>query len=385
MVKFQKCSKQTAVRITAVILILPFLLISCQLAEDIAEELGLQPTEQASEAIAVEETAVSIASDVTAAATAVPFGQSRAEPHSGQESVSLTNWKIEIVDTVRGERAWHVLSAANQFNDPPPDGWEYLLVRYQIENLRQDEDESSLGLHVTGSNSAIHYSFNNNAVAPDPTLETYLPGGGKSNGWDAYLIRIGEDNLMLVVTDFSNFDEPDQYIAIEEGASITANNDLLQSLTPTLDGTEPNEPALVGNLVTAEDWRVMVLEAYRGEEAWQRILEANQFNDPPQYGFEYVLVKLRVHYIGLEEAGQNISSYNDIFVLLNEDGVVQDQPSIVEPAPALDGYLFPNGELEGWLVFQASETEVTGSYLLFQPRNNLVENLRYLSLLDYGR
>ncbi|MCP5100830.1 MAG: DUF4352 domain-containing protein [Chloroflexi bacterium] len=322
---------------------------------------------------------------VTAAPTAVPQGQTRSNPLPGHEAITFKNWEVEIIETVQGEKAWHVLLAANQFNDPPFEGWEYLLVRYRIRNISNDPDEESLGLHITGDANRIHFSFDYSAVTPDPSLETYLAGGVESEGWEAYHIRTGQEDLMVVVDDLSDFDSDYHFIALEEGNRITVNTDLLNSLTPTEVGTDPNEPARVGQVVTSDDWQISILESYSGDEAWKRIFEANQFNDQLPSGMMFVLVKMRMRYIGQNESGVNVSIYSDTFALLDGEGIAHDMPQTVEPEPDLDGYLFPGGEIEGWLALQVPEETFNGSRLLFQPQTNLVDNLRYLSLVDYGR
>ncbi|KAA3665389.1 MAG: hypothetical protein DWQ04_00850 [Chloroflexi bacterium] len=354
---------------TAVFPLLILLITACNL-----------PTELDDAIITPESTAV-----VEATATAVPPGYTRSNPLPGHISHTIANWEVEILDSVRGEKAYHAVLAANQFNDPPPDGWEYLLVRYRVRSLYAGEDKESLGLHVSGDGNVLHYSFNSSAVSPDPMLETYLPGGAESEGWEAYLIQIGEENLIVMVDDVSNYEEPEQYIALAEGNRVTVNEELLNSITPTLVGTDPSEPAPVGLVITTEDWQLSILELYSGEGAWNRIIEANQFNDPPQEGLVYILVKMRLRYIGLEESGELVHLHSDLFTLIDNDGNRYDVPSIVEPEPELDGRLFPGGTLEGWMVLQAPESIIPESRLLFKPRTNSVDNLRYLSLGDYGR
>jgi len=360
---------ENRMEIIRVVFLLLFLLTACNI-----------PTELAEVTIMPESTV-----EIEATVTAVPHGTTRSNPLPGHMPHTFEHWEVEILDTVRGEKAYHAVLAANQFNDPPPDGWEYFLVRYRVRSLYTGEDKKSLGLHVTGDGNVLHYSFNSSAVSPDPRLDTYLPGGAESEGWKAYLIQIGEGNLIVMVDDLSNYEEPEHYIALAEGNRVTVNEELLNSITPTITGTDPSEPALVGQVVTAEDWQFSVLELYAGDAAWDRIIEANQFNDPPEEGMVYILMKMRLRYIGFEEAGAQVSLYSDLFTLLDNDGNRYDVPSVVEPEPDLDGRLFPGGTLEGWMVLQAPESIIFESRLLFQPRTNPVDNLRYLSLVDYGR
>lgn len=354
---------------TAVFLTLFLLLTSCSLPDDLVDVI-----------ITPEPTAA-----IEATVTAVSPGYSRSNPLPGHIAHTFPNWEVEILDSVRGEKAYHVVLAANSFNDPPFEGFEYLLVKYRIRSLHRGSDEESIGLHVSGDGNVLHYSFDANAVSPDPILDTYLPGGAASEGWEVYQVNIGEQNLLVLVDDLSDYEQPEQFIALEEGNRVLVNEELLNSLPPTTVGTDPNEPALVGQVVTTEDWQFSILEFYAGDAAWQRIIEANQFNDPPEDGMVYILVKMRLRYIGFEEAGEQVSLISDLFTLLDDEGNRYEVPSVVEPEPELNGRLYPGGTLEGWMVLQAPESIIPESRLLFQPRTNPVKNLRYLSLVDYGR
>jgi len=73
---------------------------------------------------------------------------------------------------------------------------------------------------------------------------------------------------------------------------------------------------------------------------------------------------LRVHYIGPEDESRAIDSSS--FNSTGSADVLYDIPLVVDPEPALDAYLFPGGEYEGWLVFQAAEGE-TGLMAVFEP------------------
>ncbi len=322
---------------------------------------------------------------VEVTATAVPPGFSRSNPLPGHIPHTFANWEVEILDSVRGAKAAHAVLAANSFNNEPPDGWEYLLVRYRVRSLHNGKDEESIGLHISGDANVLHYSYDSNAVSPDPILDTYLPGGAESEGWEVYLIQKDENNLIVMVDDLSDYEQPDQFIALAEGNRVLVNEDLLNSMTPTTIGSDPREPALVGQVVTTENWQFSILEVYFGDEAWERVLEANQFNDPPENGMVYVLIKLRLRYIGVEEAGELVGSYSNLFTLIDDNNKQYDMPSVVKPEPELNGRLFPGGTLEGWMVLQAPESIIPESRLIFQPRTNPVDNLRYLSLVDYGR
>jgi hypothetical protein len=130
--------------------------------------------------------------------------------------------------------------------------------------------------------------------------------------------------------------------------------------------------------VTTEDWELTILEVARGDDAWTMVQEVNQFNDPPEEGMEYVAVKLHVRYISTVDESTDIDG--TYFNSTGSAGVLYDIPSVVDPEPALNAYLFPGGEAEGWVVVQVAEGE-TGIMLVFEPLWDFSdENKRFISL-----
>lgn len=317
----------------------------------------------------------------TQAEETIEKGNGRFNPlPANSELITQNNWDVVVLETQRGETAWELIRAANSNNEPALNGREYLLIKYWIKNNSTETDEASLGLHVTGNRLLIHYSFDANIVEPEPRLETYLPGETESVGWAAYQIYEGEQNLMLVVDEHFAFDEGYLYVALEPDASI-AIPEALQSIEPTEIGTEVNDPAPFGQRVTTADWQVELTEVVTGEDAWGMLLATNQFNDPPSEGVQYVLVKMQLRYIGLEE-GPHYTT-DDGFSIVGHEAVEEKRPSLVVPDPEIFFELYPGGEAEGWLVRQVPQ-DAENLVLHFRPSDHEGDG-RYLSLTISGR
>ena len=56
-------------------------------------------------------------------------GMSRSNPYPSSQVVHAPNWDVQVLEVVRGDEAWKALQAANQFNEPAPEGMEYILVK----------------------------------------------------------------------------------------------------------------------------------------------------------------------------------------------------------------------------------------------------------------
>ena len=75
-------------------------------------------------------------------------------------------------------------------------------------------------------------------------------------------------------------------------------------------------------------------KSFTGDKAWNRIKEANMFNDPPPEGMEYLLLYAEVDYFeGPSDEALQLSQWDFRIV---SDGQIIDPESIVEPDPAFD-------------------------------------------------
>ena len=108
------------------------------------------------------------------------------------------------------------------------------------------------------------------------------------------------------------------------------------------------------------------------------VQETNQYNDPPEEGMEYVIIKARVRYIGTEDETMNMNAFD--FQTTGSEGVLYGVPAVVDPRPVLDVSLYPGGEYEGWMVMQVGEDEGNIVLIFDAMYDFFEENKRFLSL-----
>ena len=310
---------------------------------------------------------------------AAAIGLSRKNPYPRSKVAAVPNWDIQVTEVKRGEEAWQEIQSADPFNEPAPEGMEYLLVRLQVKNTSTDEDERSLGscdFSVTGDH-LINYTCGA-AAELEPGLDATLTTGGEAEGWVSYLVPQAEKNLILVFQELFSVDEnASRYIALDQGASIGIPPDLA-NLKPDDLGLTRDKPALRTQKLTTQEWVLGINQVVRGEEAWTLVQEANQFNDPPAQGMEYIAIQIHVRSIWrIEKAG---SIDGSSFQSTGSSNILYEYPSVAEPDPALNVSLFPGGEFTGWLVIQAGQGE-SGMLLVFnQLLDNGEEVQRFISL-----
>ncbi len=282
-------------------------------------------------------------------------GVSRRNPLPFGSTVTQKNLSIVVDMVVRGEDAWRMLQDANPYNEPLPPSQEYLLVKVRVKNIGTGddaEDISSSKFYVTGDN--LHKYSRASAVVPEPELRGGIFPGGELAGWIVYAVGVGERNLLLVISAPYTSDAPTEYLALEEGAVI-ATDPMLGVQPVTSNGLSRAKPAEIGELLRTKNWEITVNAILRGEKAWQKIADANLYNDPPADGMTYMLANVSARYIGDDDDGVWLDSSE--FKTTGSKNIIYYLPGIVEPEPRLDAILYPGGRAKGWIALQFAEGE----------------------------
>jgi hypothetical protein len=313
--------------------------------------------------------------------TPMPVGYSRALPFAPGETVSSESWEVQVLETVRGEEAWNKIIAANQFNDPPPEGMEYISILAHAKNISTSDDAlqiSASDFNVTGEDNVLYGRAY--ISEPEPELDAELFSDGETEGWMSFLVRESEGNLILVLDEMWSFDEDEnRYLALDEGASVTVDPALFD-IGATSVGLSRQDPAPIGETVTTDEFEITLTDVMRGDEVYNMLLEVNQFNDPPGEGMTYLSALIHARRIGTADRAVEIYDFN--FDSTGNSNILYELPSVVEPDDGLDAYLFPGGETEGLVIVEVPEDE-TDLMLVFEPLFEFDdENLRFLAIDD---
>lgn len=349
-------------------------------AAEPTEEPTPEPTATTAATETPEPTATTESSPTAEPAAA---GMSRSNPAPASDPIDAGNLRVQVLEWHRGDAAAQMVAAANQFNEPAPEGMEYVLVRVQVESLHQDSEEHQVGTidyALTGANLTEYTSAS--VVTPEPQLDAQLFTGGTAEGWVPFLVTAGEGSLILVVDELFTMDlagADRRFIALDEGAAVSVDSALNDVAANDL-GVERGSPAPFGEVAITDEYEIQILEVVRGEAALTMAQQANQFNSPPAEGQEYVAVRARVRLLASETSNQPVEVNDAYFRTTGSNNTVHDLPSVVEPEPALRARLYPGGVVEGWTILQAAQGE-TELAAVFKPLFDLGdENQRFLSL-----
>lgn len=307
----------------------------------------------------------------------VGAGRSNPVPLGQPGTTANGEWQAQVNEVVRGEEAWQMVLDANQFNDPPAEGMEYVVVNMTMAYVGTSPDVQSVDrfdFNTTGD-ARVRWSWAS-AVHPTPELDAELFAGGEATGWVVLQAREGETNLLAIYEPSVSFEEGDElFLALEEGASVVP---ILDRLADENDlGVARDNPAPFGETVVVENWEITLTEVVRGEAAWEMVLETNQFNDPPLEGMEYVAVRATVRNVKGGHGSDQIDRF--MFESTGSSNVIHERPSLVQPEPELDFDLYAGGQVNGWVVVQARIGE-TNLSLVFSSRQFFGGETRYLAL-----
>jgi hypothetical protein len=116
------------------------------------------------------------------------------------------HYEIELVDAVTdGDVAWQMISEANEFNEPAPEGMKYILAkfRFKVYELEEEPFYAYSAFFEAVSKDGVVYdpAF---VVEPEPALSTELYEGGEYEGWAAFLVDENDSPLIVWQREFQD-------------------------------------------------------------------------------------------------------------------------------------------------------------------------------------
>lgn len=128
----------------------------------------------------------------------VPVGQELSLVRNG-----YMEFKVSVEDVVAGEDAWSEIASANMFNEPPPEGMQYVLVDVFVSHYGDDDgvlEMSYLDWKSVSNNRYFDY-FDVNVCCIINDLDIKLGSGGEAAGILVQLVFLDDENPLLVLDD----------------------------------------------------------------------------------------------------------------------------------------------------------------------------------------
>ena len=131
-------------------------------------------------------------------------------PFGSTASLTMTSegekvdFHITIEEVIRGDDAWSTIKQANRFNDPPPDGYEAILIKIYVKNTSSTGFLSldKYGLALATKGNVIDYGFYSPCCLDSAgfvEFDAKLNPSGEHSGWYAIAVHVDEDSPMLVI------------------------------------------------------------------------------------------------------------------------------------------------------------------------------------------
>ncbi len=105
--------------------------------------------------------------------------------------VGKATFELELLELVAGEEAWNMVREANQFNEEPGEGKEYILAKFRIKIIETEEDEPYDINHAqfdAVSAEGVTYDDFISISGLEPSLRNDLYEGAEHTGYTYFLI-----------------------------------------------------------------------------------------------------------------------------------------------------------------------------------------------------
>ncbi len=332
------------------------------------------------------------ANDNSSTEISYEMGLSRKQPYPVGNLVNIEGWQIEVREFLRGSSAMDVLSASGRELDPLPEGSEYVLASIFLRCVALDDQAHSLGISeisITGSSNLIYGDQLDGLPQPEFLFEDMYTAEAVE-GWVDAIIPTTENNLMLVL-DLNNWDptiRQTHFFSLEEGTSITLSSSGNEKAMNSI-GIDISNPALLNQEMILKNWALTAVEFISGEQALNVLLQANPKFPPPEPGWLYLLIKVKVDYFQSGDVPANLQSSH--FYAVDGSGSMDAGSNryIITPKSEerewLNVRLLPGAAVEGWVIV-AAKSDSYPFMIAFDPEefswDNTGESKRYIKLAD---
>jgi len=290
---------------------------------------------------------------------------------------------ISIVEVRSGNEAWQTIKSANMFNDPPPTGMQYFLVKMGLENLSTD-DTSSININPASNFFLLSRGWAGKdypwLVLPKPALsDLEILGGGYAEGWVAFLgyeddaypfIFVGGSDMGKALF-FSTGSMEFQDFSSSRENEVNINNS-------ENHGSLRNPVGINGSgvfLLNDYSWiKIFVTEVHRDSEALSILKDVNMFNDDPPEGYEYILAKITIELSNNYIAFLEFES-SDVYFVSESQKIRNNSEWLVLPFPstATSNLIFPGGRAEFWICTAIVKNDPTPVTFIFDRAFALYE------------
>lgn len=166
---------------------------------------------------------------------------------------------------------------------------------------------------------------------------------------------------------------------ISRGPATGTGAEIATNANPETKATGEEEPAFgtrqnpvpLGTAVkVGSDWNITVLEVV--PDAWSIIEEENMFNEPPEEGNQYVMVKIRFEYAG-NDSGTPWTDLTQKYVASDGNSYSQGGAGVIPNDYFEIGEQFPGASAEGNICFVVPSDTLAGGTIIIEESFSFTE------------
>ena len=145
----------------------------------------------------------------TSPTTQVSYSRNNPAPINTTQTYTIENKysdddysaNITIKEVIRGSEAYKIIKAANRYNDPADEGFEYVLIKVAVSIISVEGDGAVDASHMDYDfatfSSTNEEMPDESIVEPTPALEGKLYSGASAEGWVVRQVRKDDANPKL--------------------------------------------------------------------------------------------------------------------------------------------------------------------------------------------
>ncbi|SEO40965.1 stalk domain-containing protein [Paenibacillus sp. OV219] len=118
----------------------------------------------------------------------------KVDKYSGKYTIALT-----LEEVIRGDEAWRLILQENQFNDPAPEGYEYMLAKIGAKVVSNQDTDTSVRISYFDFTlvSSQGKDYDRHSVVTPDELNSNLYVGASDSGYVAFIVKKDDQNPLI--------------------------------------------------------------------------------------------------------------------------------------------------------------------------------------------
>ena len=291
---------------------------------------------------------------------------------SMQDDYDAFRLEITLLEVLRGGGALKMLIQADNYNEIPPDGKEYLLAKFRVNVIQSKNDEPVEVKYYFDVVKSDGLAYSNSPTYPYGigTLTTMYQGSTQE-GYVCFLVDTNDKEPLIVFPVYGESriwfsgkqtagSEYDDYSPLGDPNKVgSENNPAKLNETANFNGIDLPQSYYTFSI------DITVTELNRGQRALDLVMNADEYYSEPPVGKELLIAKVEIEAIhSKDDAAIDIHDYD--FELFSDKGrKITEREYVYGIGDTWLSEMYPGDVQEIYLVFIIDESESNPSIVAF--------------------